>query len=125
MNNESKNLDTIIQTALQGKSEMKRIPIFDPANFEIVKTKDKNEISGFFLGRWNDYKEFYKLDQKMKGNGYMIAGTDGVMYMLPEWKSLDNKMKAVAEGEEITVIIVEITTNEKEETFVKTAVFRN
>jgi len=125
MKNEVKNLDTIIQNALSGKTEMKRIPIFDPANFEILKTKNETEVSGFFLGRWNDYKEFYKLDQKMKGNGYMLAGNDGIMYMIPDWKSLDNKMKTVAEGEDITIVVVEISTNEKEETFIKTAVFRN
>jgi hypothetical protein len=55
----------------------------------------------------------------------MLAGNDGVMYMLPEWKSLENKMKAIEAGSNITVVIVEIATNEKEESYIKTAVFKN
>jgi hypothetical protein len=118
------NLDTVIQNALSAK-DGKRMPIFDPANFEIVKTTPEKEITGFYLGRWEQYKDFYKLDQKLKGNGYMIAGEDGIMWMIPDWKSLENKMKMVELGLNITVVIVEIISNEKDETFVKTAVFRN
>jgi hypothetical protein len=125
MKNEQLNIDAVIQTALQGKSEMGRIPVFDPANFDILKPANGYEVTGFYLCRWDTYKEFYKLDQKLKGNGYMLAGNDGIMYLLPDWKSLENKMKTIEAGQNISVVVVEITTNEKEETFIKTAVFRN
>lgn len=119
------NFDLIIQNALAGKSEGGRIPIFDPASFEIVKPANGLEITGFYLGRWEQYKTFYALDQKLKGNGYMVAGNDGIMYMLPEWKSLENKMRTIEAGVNLTFAIVEVAVNEKDETFIKTAVFRN
>ena len=126
MKNEQINFDLMIQNSLKSTVETGgRIPIFDPASFEIVKAGNGIEVTGFYLGRWEIYREFYKLDQKLKGNGYMIAGNDGVMYMLPEWKSLENKLKTIEAGSNITVVIVEIATNEKEDSYIKTAVFKN
>lgn len=119
------NFDVIIQNALSGKTDSGRVPIFDPANFEIFKPSANGvEISGFYLGRWSEYKQFYNLDQKLKGNGYMIAGIDGVMYLLPDWKSLENKMKAVEVATNIIVAIVDVVLNDNGESYIKTAVFK-
>jgi uncharacterized protein involved in high-affinity Fe2+ transport len=104
-------------------SEFGEFPIFDPKDFEIFKSIEKNAVTGYYLGRFEEFKEFYDLDLKMRGNGYMIASMDGFCVMIPEWKSLEAKMNTFVAGQFVKVLITAIETTKTGETYIKTSVF--
>lgn len=117
------DFNTILTEAFSRSNEFGEIPIFDPSNFDIFKSEQGNSVSGFYLGRFEDFAEFYDIKTKMRGNGYMIASIDGECIMLPEWKSLDLKLKNVAAGQFLRIVITAIETTKAGETYIKTGVF--
>ena len=117
------DFNLILTEAFSRSNEFGEIPIFDATNFEIFKSESGNSVSGFYLGRFNDFAEFYDIKTKMRGNGYMIASTEGECVMLPEWKSLDFKLKNLSAGQYIRVMITAIETTKTGETYIKTGVF--
>ena len=99
-------------------------PVFDPSAFEILPTKEGSTCKGFYIARWDEFKAHYGLDTKMKGNGYMVAGLDGVLYLVPDWKSLEFKLKNFQTGDPVTINVTGLEVlKDGESTFVKTAVF--
>lgn len=117
------DFNLLLTDAFSRNSEFGEIPIFDPTNFEIFKSTEGNKISGYYLGRFEQFAEFYDIKTKMRGNGYMIASTDGECVMLPEWKSLEFKLANIAAGQFLKVVITSIETTKSGETYIKTGVF--
>ena len=117
------DFNRILTEAFSRTNEFGEIPIFDPSNFEIFKSETGNSVSGFYLGRFEDFAEYYDIQTKMRGNGYMIASIEGECVMLPEWKSLDFKLKNLSAGQFIKVVITAIETTKSGETYIKTGVF--
>ena len=117
------DFNSILTEAFSRNSEFGEIPIFDPSNFEIFKSTEGNKVSGYYLGRFNDFAEFYDIKTKMRGNGYMIASVEGECVMLPEWKSLEFKLANIPAGQFIKVVIAAIETTKSGETYIKTGVF--
>ena len=98
-------------------------PIFDPSAFDIFPSEAGGVIKGFYISRWDEFKTHYGIDTKMKGNGYMIAGLDGILYYVPDWKSLEFKLANFACGNPVTINVAGVETLKDGGTFVKTAVF--
>lgn len=117
------DFNSILTQAFTRNSEFGEIPIFDPSNFEIFKSTEGNKVSGYYLGRFEEFAEFYDIKTKMRGNGYMIASEDGECVMLPEWKSLEFKLANIPAGQFIKVVITAIETTKSGETYIKTGVF--
>lgn len=117
------DFNLLLTEAFSRNNEFGEIPIFDPTNFEIFKSTEGNKVSGYYLGRFEQFAEFYDIKTKMRGNGYMIASDAGECVMIPEWKSLEFKLANIPAGQFIKVVITAIETTKSGETYIKTGVF--
>jgi hypothetical protein len=123
MKNQAITIENTIQELVKNNREQGlKIPIFDPADFTILSAvSSQNIIQGYFISRWEEWKEFYKLDNKLKGNGYILVSENGSVFYIPNWASLERKMSQVNPLDKIAIEIEEIITMKNGETYVKTA----
>ena len=122
----SKQKSEILDTIMNLKNNVPegvRVPKFDPTDFNIIKTEAGKSVKGWYLGRFEPYAKEFEISAKMKGNGYMIAGDNGIVYMVPEWHNLRNKMADVQPGEHIEIEISEISAKADGEPYVHCSVY--
>ena len=123
MKNQVSTIENTIQELVKNNREQGlKIPIFDPADFTILSATTTQKITqGFYISRWEDWKSFYNLDNKLKGNGYILVSENGSVFYIPNWASLERKMSQVNPLDKIAIEIEEIITMKNGETYVKTA----
>ena len=76
------------------------------------------------ISRWLDFVEQTGRSNNFRGNGYVVISTDGVLTLIPEWKSLENTLGRLTPATMFVIVVSDIVSTKDNETYIRTSVMK-